>query len=56
MTQLSDKNNWCEHLRLGLFETTKFIYGDQVNIKYSKEYAREIALLLRSWSEKRIKS
>lgn len=55
MNHLQDDNTWFDHLRLGLFETTKFIYNDQVNIKYSKEYALEVALLLRSWAKKLIK-
>ncbi len=55
MNHLSDENNWFDHLRLGLFETTKFIYHDQVNIKYSKEYALEVASLLDAWSKKLVK-
>lgn len=52
---IDNENDWFDHLRLGLLETTKFIYGDQVNIKYSKEYALEVALLLDTWSKNLVK-
>lgn len=42
----SPENGWFPLVRLGLLETTKFIYVDRVNIKYSKEYALEVASAL----------
>lgn len=40
------QNGWFNLLRLGLFETVDFIYGDQVEVEYSKEYSLDVSLSL----------
>lgn len=49
------QNGWFNLLRLGLFETTDFIYGDQIEVEYSKEYALEISVALNKLAERFIR-
>ena len=50
-----DENGWFNLFRLGLFETADFIYGDRINVEYSKEYALEVSLTLSKIAEQFIK-
>ncbi|KKN25222.1 hypothetical protein LCGC14_0887030 [marine sediment metagenome] len=55
MTTPSDFNVWFPLMRLGLFETTDFIYGDRIDVRYSKEDALTLSLYLNKLAEKFIK-
>ncbi|KKK85328.1 hypothetical protein LCGC14_2774400 [marine sediment metagenome] len=54
------QNGWFNLLRLGLFETASFmygdqVYGDQVNVKYSKEYALDVSSRLNRMADQYMK-
>jgi len=40
------QNGWFNLLRLGMIETTDFIYGDQIDVEYSEEYAFDVSVSL----------
>lgn len=46
------QNGWFNLLRLGLIETTDFIYGDRINVEYSEEYAFDVSVSLNKIAER----
>jgi len=49
------QNGWFNLLRLGMIETTDFIYGDQIDVEYSEEYAFDVSVSLNRIAEKFVK-
>lgn len=49
------QNGWFNLLRLGMIETTDFIYGDRIDVEYSEEYAFDVSISLGKIAEKFIK-
>ena len=49
------RNGWFNLLRLGMIETTDFIYGDRIDVEYSEEYSLIVSSHLNKLAEKFMK-
>ncbi len=49
------RNGWFNLLRLGMLETVDIIYGDEVEVEYSKQYSLAISSHLNKLAEKFMK-
>lgn len=49
------ENSWFNLLRSGMLETVDFIYGDEVELEYTKKYALDVSLSLNKLAEQFMK-